>query len=172
MLHEGPAAQRAFPSFTARLDQTVFIVTTVGDRGERAGCLVGFAAQCSISPPRFLALLSVLNRTHQVAESADLLAVHTVARGAQPLAALFAGETGDEVDKFARCSWTPGPGGVPILEECPNWFAGRILSRVRGLGDHTGYLLEPVAVELGDPGEALLGIHDVAGIEAGHPESS
>ena len=33
-----------------------------------------------------------------------------------------------------------GPRGLPILDGCPSWFAGAILSR-HDLGDHEGYLL-------------------------------
>src|SRR4051794_41781759 len=47
------------------LDYPMFIVT-VAAGGERAGCLVGFATQCSINPPRFLVCLSDKNRTFRV----------------------------------------------------------------------------------------------------------
>src|SRR5919106_332536 len=100
----------------------MFIVT-VAAGGERAGCLVGFATQCSIDPPRFLICLSDKNRTFRVARDADLLIVHLVPQEADDLAELFGSETGDEIDKFARCGWSPGPGGAPVLDACGNWFA-------------------------------------------------
>jgi len=127
----------------AELDYPMFIVTAAaGD--ERAGCLVGFATQCSIDPPRFLVCLSDKNRTFRVAQRAETLVVHLVPSDAGALAELFGGSTGDEVDKFARCSWSPGPGGAPVLDECGNWFAGRILERMPA-GDHCAFLLDPVA---------------------------
>ena len=46
------------------------------------------------------------------------------ARRAATLAELFGGETGDEVDKFARCAWHEGPEGVPMLDGCANRFVG------------------------------------------------
>jgi flavin reductase (DIM6/NTAB) family NADH-FMN oxidoreductase RutF len=49
----------------------MFIVTAVGRDGERAGCLVGFATQCSIQPPRFLACISRENRTFDVVTEAE-----------------------------------------------------------------------------------------------------
>jgi len=58
------------------------------------------------------------------------------------LARLFGGETGDERDKFTACDWRRGPGGLPLLDACRSWFAGRILERFV-LGDHTGLFLEP-----------------------------
>ena len=42
----------AFEALMADLDQPSYVVTAA-DGDERAGCLVGFATQCSIEPPRF-----------------------------------------------------------------------------------------------------------------------
>lgn len=163
-----PEAVHAFEHLVGSLDPPVVIVTTVGADGARAGCLVGFTMQCSIHPARYLVGISVLNHTHRVAATAELLAVHLVPRAAAPLAQLFGGETGDEVDKFARCAWTAGPGEVPLLDDCPDRFVGRILDRVPQLGDHTGYVLAPVEAQ-GQAGDHLT-LRAVRQIAAGHPE--
>src|SRR5215218_9524111 len=105
----------------------MFIVTACAD-GERSGCLVGFATQTSIDPGRFLVCLSRSNRTYRVGCAAELLGVHFVPAQEAGLAELFGGETGDEVDKFARCEWRPGPSGTPLLAACPNRFVGRVLA--------------------------------------------
>ncbi len=83
------------------------------------------------------------------------------------MAALFAEETGDEIDKFARCSWTPGPGGVPVLDGL-DWFAGRIVSRTDA-GDHDALVLEPTGEGEATRTDPVLGIEDVGDMEAGHP---
>src|SRR4051812_28760493 len=143
----------------------MFIVTTAaGD--DRAGCLIGFATQASIDPSRFFVCLSDKNRTYRVARGATHLAVHFVPAEREDLAELFGGETGDEVDKFARTGWRPGPSGVPLLDGCANRFVGRILERVT-LGDHVGHLLEPVAVEYGTQGDEFT-FHRARQIEPGH----
>ena len=85
---------------------------------------------------------------------------------AERLAELFGGETGDEVDKFGRCAWHEGPGGVPLLDDCPNRFVGRVLSRVDA-GDHDAFLLEPVAAQHG-AGEDEFTFHRAKRIEPGH----
>ena len=131
----------AVHELVSELDYPMFIVTVAAE-GERAGCLVGFATQCSIDPPRFLVCLSDKNRTFRVARAASVMVVHLVPREAEDLANLFGERTGDEIDKFARCEWSPGPEGAPILSACGNWFAGRILERLPA-GDHHAYLLEP-----------------------------
>lgn len=133
-----------FEAFAVELDYPLFVVT-VANGGERSGCLIGFGGQVSIHPARFLACLSVRNHTYRVAaRGARHLGVHLVPPGARHIAELFGGETGDEVDKFARCAWREGPDGVPLLDDCPDWFVGRVVERL-ALGDHEGFLLEPVA---------------------------
>jgi flavin reductase (DIM6/NTAB) family NADH-FMN oxidoreductase RutF len=135
-------AASAFEQIAARLDYPMLIATTAAG-GERAGCLVGFATQCGIDPPRFLVCISDKNRTHRVLDrGASAIVVHVVPAGAGDLVELFGGETGDEEDKFARAEWNEGPVGIPVLELCRSWFAGRIVDRVV-LGDHVGRVLEP-----------------------------
>jgi flavin reductase (DIM6/NTAB) family NADH-FMN oxidoreductase RutF len=154
----------AFQSLIGRLDYPMFIVTTIG-AGERAGCLLGFSTQTSIDPERFLACISDKNRTYRVAREADTMAVHLVPSERGDLAELFGGETGDDADKFARTGWSDGPGGVPVLDGCPSWFAGRILER-HVLGDHVGHLLEPFGGS--DAGDDWLGFTRAKAIDPGH----
>ena len=155
----------AFDRIAAELDYPVFIVT-LDHGGERSGCLIGFGGQVSIHPPRFLACLSEKNHTYRVAiKGATHLGVHVVPPAARHLAELFGGETGDEVDKFEQCSWSAGAEGVPLLDECPDRIVGRVLERVK-LGDHTGFLLEPVAAT--HDGAGFLTFHDTKSIEPGH----
>jgi flavin reductase (DIM6/NTAB) family NADH-FMN oxidoreductase RutF len=159
-------ATATFNALVGDLDYPMFIVTTSAG-GERAGCLVGFATQTSIDPSRFLVCLSRSNHTYRVARRARTLAVHWVPADAAELAELFGGETGDAVDKFARVAWHPGPGEAPILEDCPSWFAGRILERVDA-GDHVAFLLEPVAAHR-DANADELSFHRARRIAPGHP---
>jgi flavin reductase (DIM6/NTAB) family NADH-FMN oxidoreductase RutF len=142
---------QAFESIAGRIDYPMFVVTAVAGE-ERDGCLVGFATQCSIDPVRFLVCMSDKNRTTRLLEDgpADALVVHLVPEDAGHVVELFGGETGDQTDKFDRVEWTPGPEGIPLLTDCPSWFAGRIVERMR-LGDHIGHVLEPFAGE--DPSD-------------------
>ena len=140
------AAEENFQRLVAQLDYPMFIATVATDE-ERAGCLIGFATQCSIHPPRFLAGHLRQEPHDRVAKGAASMAIHLVPEDASELAELFGGETGDELDKFERYSWRPGPEGVPLLDDCPNRFVGRILERV-DFGDHTGMVLEPVFAEV------------------------
>ncbi len=145
----------------------MFVVTTVSSDGRRAGCLVGFASQLSIHPPRFLAGLSKQNYTFEVATTAQHLAVHVIGRERHDVARLFGSQTGDEVDKFARCNWHSGPHGLPILADSAAWFAGAILERF-DMGDHVGFLIAPATGRAPATLPPLVTFGDVRDLDPGH----
>lgn len=163
-----PLPTEDFDAFIDGLNYPLFVVTA-SDGADRGGCLVGFVTQVSIHPPRLLVCLSEANHTLRVAAGADLLAVHVLGPDDHVSAGLFGGETGDEVDKFARVRWHPGPGGVPLLDELPRRLIGRVAERLP-FGDHVGHVLVPVAEQLEDDGlDDTLTLHDVDDLEPGHP---
>ena len=120
---------QAFDAIVADIETPMYVVTTAAG-AERGGCLVGFASQCSIEPPRFCVWLSKLNHTYHLAQSAATLVVHLLRHGDQDLARRFGSETGDEVDKFTDIAWHAGPGGCPVIPRC-DWFAGTIVDPYR-----------------------------------------
>jgi len=162
-------SETPFDQLAAHVDSPMHIVTTAAD-GEHGGCLVGFATQCSIDPVRFLVCFSTSNRTFRIASRADTLVVHALYEKDHALARLFGEETesDEEVDKFATCDWTPGPGGAPVLDGC-DWFAGHIGDRVE-FGDHVGFMLD--VTDLGRAAriaEPRLGFQGVQDLDAGNP---
>ena len=164
----GYLRRMAIDEILARLDYPMYVVTTVDRAGrQRSGCLVGFLTQCSIDPARFLVCLSIRNQTYRVAQRADVLAVHLIGDDRRDLVELFGSTTGDEVDKFRRCAWRSGPGGVPLLDAASGWFVGTILNRF-DLGDHAGFLVSPGASEIVDERPPLMysAVRDLA---PGHP---
>jgi flavin reductase (DIM6/NTAB) family NADH-FMN oxidoreductase RutF len=160
-----PGADDEVNRWVGEIDYPMYIAT-VAAGGERAGCLVGFATQCSIDPVRFLVCLSDKNRTYRVGRAAAVLALHLVPADAEALVELFGSRTGDDVDKFAQVGWRPGPDGVPLLDDCPNWLAGRVLERVDA-GDHGAWLIEPVAAGASDE-PSQFDFHRAKRFEPGH----
>ena len=150
-----------------RADPPLYVATTAA-AGERAGCVIGFATQASIDPPRFLVGISTENRTWRVAQTATHLAVHLFGRDRIDVISLFGGATGDDVDKFANGAWSEGPGAVPVLDGAVAWFVGRIIERY-DLGDHVGHLLEPVTGGTSTGPDPAVTLADADDIEAGHP---
>jgi flavin reductase (DIM6/NTAB) family NADH-FMN oxidoreductase RutF len=132
----------AFEKLVGLLNYLMFVVSTEAD-GITAGCLVGFASQTSIHPPRFLVGLSKQNHTFRVGAHAAHLAVRVFDREHLDVVELFGTQTGDTINMFDRCSWHRGPAQMPILDDAAAWFVGKILDHF-SLGDHLGHPLEPV----------------------------
>ena len=158
--------EQAFDAIVADVDGPAYVVTTA-TKAVRDGCLVGFASQCSIDPPRFVVWLSKENRTYRIALAAATLVVHLLRQGDHDLAHLFGAQTGDEVDKFEDVEWRPGPDGCPVLSRS-DWFAGSIIDRIE-TGDHVAFVLAPNDGQCERSGTRQLGMHEIGDIEAGHP---
>ena len=155
----------AFQSLVAGMDYPMFVVTaSSGD--ERSGCLVGFATQASIDPPRMMVMISKKNHTYRVAGAAAELVIHFLGAGNLEIAKLFGGETGDDVDKFARCDWRATKGGAPAIEGTRGWVACQVLGRF-DCGDHVAHLVEPVYGESDDRTDQL-GFQAVRSLTPGH----
>jgi flavin reductase (DIM6/NTAB) family NADH-FMN oxidoreductase RutF len=161
--------RKAFDELIARADPAMVILTTVAG-GERSGCLVGFHCQCSIDPPRYAVWISRANHTFVVAAHAHVFGVHFVPAARRDLAELFGGETGDEVDKLARCDWGAGPGGVPLLDGCPDRFVGELVAWLEVDADHACVVMAPVESTVGDRAPRLH-LADVADVDPGHEAS-
>lgn len=140
----------AFGTIAASLDPAMVVVTSAHE-GERAGCLVGFHAQSSIAPERYCVWLSKANHTGRIVRLAPTLAVHFLDAGQRDLAALFGELTGDEVDKFSRCAWEPGPDGVPLLGDVPRRIVARRVAILDEGGDHLCVVTEPVSSSADGP---------------------
>ncbi|MHA7664193.1 flavin reductase family protein [Mycolicibacterium sp. HS_4_1] len=128
----------AFDDFVDLLDYPMFVVTARAD-GRMGGCLVGFATQASIDPPRFLVGLSRQNHTTSIARAATHLAVHVLLREDVPLAELFGGETVRRRDR----------------------------AEIRH-GDHVGHLLVPVTGSAANTGRRPVYFTDVKDLSPGH----
>lgn len=164
--HPGSVAV-AMDAYTRHTDYALHVVTTVSTDGDPSGCVVGFLTQCSIQPPRLLVCLSEVNHTYAAAQDAEAIVLHLIGRNQLGLAALFAEETGDAVDKFSRCEWHPGLTGSPVLAGCPAWLEAVITDRW-SVGDHQALLVRPVAGGSGGDGEVLTLRHSPQ-FHPGHP---
>ena len=162
---EGPADTAAFEQLMASVDPPMYVLTAHDGR-ERSGCLVGFATQVSITPTRFLVMVSKSNHTYGVATATPAVVVHVLRRDDAALAARFGELTGDEVDKFDGLDVGDGPAGAPVLAGV-DWFAGRVLRTV-DLGDHVGLLLAPHDGSAARADEEQFGLRDADGMEPGH----
>ena len=160
---------QAFDRIMANVDPAMVIVTTVSAE-HRSGCLVGFHSQAGMEPDALAVWLSEANHTFRVAATADVFAVHFLRLdhpGDRRLAELFGTTSGDDIDKFTRCEWTPGPDGVPILTGCLSWIVGRKHALLQTSADHACLVLDPI--ECHDGGQfSPLRLSSVQDLEPGH----
>jgi flavin reductase (DIM6/NTAB) family NADH-FMN oxidoreductase RutF len=156
----------------ASIDPPMYVVTARSGDGEPVGCLVGFASQVSIRPPRFAVLISRLNHTFDAAMAAEHLVVHVLRDDDGDLAVRFGGETADDlpdggVDKFEGLPVVDGPGGAPVIETL-DWFGGRVFARF-DCGDHVAVVLDPEDGVARHTDRPAYGLQDALGMEPGHP---
>ena len=157
---------RAFDDLIAAVDPAMAIVTTTsGD--ERAGCLIGFHAQCSITPHRYAVWLSKANHTFRVAVHARHFAVHFLSEDSERLPRLFGTVSGDATDKFGLCAWEPGDGGVPLLTDCPNRFTAERVALLDEGSDHVCLIVSPTAASAHTPFRPLR-LSQVEHLRPGH----
>jgi 5-amino-6-(5-phosphoribosylamino)uracil reductase len=161
---DGPEVD-AFESVVGDLEYPMMIVTA-GAAEQRSGCLVGFAAQCSIDPPRFMVWLSKKNHTYRVATSAEVLTVHFPSGAQFALAERFGSQTGDQVDKFEGLDWHVEANGGVVLDDVARWFVGRITETLDS-GDHVAFMLRPLGGSA-TPWDGQLGFQTAKRITPGH----
>lgn len=159
-------SNEGFGAIMSLLDAPLVVVTAAEAR-EQAGCLVGFHCQSSIEPARYCVWLSKANHTYRVALRSAHLAVHFLTSSDLWLAERFGTLTGDRIDKFAGLPVRPGPGQVPVLQQCPHWLVARRGTLLDEGGDHVCVITEPVAVHDGGPFEPLR-MSQAAHLEPGH----
>jgi flavin reductase (DIM6/NTAB) family NADH-FMN oxidoreductase RutF len=164
-IHDGVVTDGTFDDLMAMLDSPVFVVTTQAD-GHPSGCLVGFATQTSAQPPSFMVGMPLASHTAEVARRSDYLAVHVLPRRQHVLAELFGGQSVEQTDAFAHCSWRGGPMGMPILDDAAAWFVAKTVSRSE-VADHVVYLLDPIAAWAPESSEELLYLSDIDDFEPG-----
>jgi flavin reductase (DIM6/NTAB) family NADH-FMN oxidoreductase RutF len=138
---EGTHRQMDVDLFRAvlRRQATSVVVITAGGPSP-----VGFTAtsftSVSAAPPLVSFNLDRGSSSWPTVEAAEHVAVHLLGRHHEHLARRF---STSGIDRFAGTSWTPGPHGVPLLDDVPAWLVARVVHRVPA-GDHAIVLAEPL----------------------------
>jgi flavin reductase (DIM6/NTAB) family NADH-FMN oxidoreductase RutF len=160
-------AARDLAPFLERVDYPYYVLTVRTSDEEMSGCLAGFVTQCSIDPPNFVACISRLNHTLDVAVRSSAMGLHLLGEHQLDMARLFGEETGDEVDKFAVVDWRIGTTGAPLLADVSVALEGKILGHF-SVGDHEAFLVRALRA-VGGPGSGLLTHRTSPELHPGHP---
>mgnify|MGYP001190347993 CR=1 FL=1 len=120
---------------TGSANSALLVVTTAVD-DVRAGCLVGYHSQASMSPQHYCFWLSKANHTYRVGLLASHFAVHFLTAHDHDLAERFAGSSGQNTDKFADIAVETGEHGVPLVTALPNRMIVERVAILDDGGDH------------------------------------
>ena len=159
-------SDQAFEDLMASLDTAMIVVTTAAE-DERAGCLVGFHAQSSISGQHYSVWLSKANHTYRVSLRATHFAVHFLTSSDLAPAERFGTRSGEDTDKFEGLQTETGDGGVPLIRELPNRM---VLERIATLDDGGDHVCVTTRVVSSHSGGAFspLRLSDCSHLDAGH----
>src|SRR4051812_29232243 len=143
------------------------IVLTTAVENEKAGCLVGFHAQSSITPQDYCVWLSKANHTYRVGLRAKHFAIHFLTEDDLALAERFGTLSGEDTDKFADLDVELDEHGVPILIACPHRLRVERLAVLDDGGDHVCLATRVTSASTGG-GFAPLRVSRAAHLEPGH----
>jgi flavin reductase (DIM6/NTAB) family NADH-FMN oxidoreductase RutF len=122
----------------------VAVVTAPGN--PPAGFTATSFTSVSLDPPLVSFCLANTSSVWPAIVGSDIVAVHVLGRSQEQVARTFAARG---IDRFAaHRDWTPGPGGVPLLDGVLARLVCRVTQRVPA-GDHTIVLAAPVSGEHG-----------------------
>ena len=93
--------------------------------------------------------------------------MHFLGESDRELARHFGTQSEDDVDKFADVGWSPGPGGVPLVDDLPHRLTMRRSMILDDGGDHVCVTGEVLDVDGGDDFVPLR-LSDAADWEPGH----
>ena len=134
---------RLFRDVLGHYPTGVVLVTAISASGEPIGMIVGSFTSVSLDPPLVAYLPTVSSKSYAVLREAETFCINVLSADQEAVCRRFA-SPGD--DKWAGITWTPSPGGAPVLDGAVAWIecttesvteAGDhylVLGRVRDLG--------------------------------------
>ncbi|WP_294219136.1 flavin reductase family protein [uncultured Sphingomonas sp.] len=123
----------------------VTIVTTCDREGRAVGLTANSFNSVSLDPPLVLWSLALNSLNLPAFREAGHWVVHILTAEQRDLSQRFASRG---TDKFAGLDYTPGPGGVPMLDGCAARFVCRAAFEHEG-GDHAIFVGEVVDLSIG-----------------------
>jgi flavin reductase (DIM6/NTAB) family NADH-FMN oxidoreductase RutF/DNA-binding IclR family transcriptional regulator len=110
----------------------IAVITAIADDGLPVAMTVGTFTSVSLDPPLVGFLPAKSSQTFARLRTATGFCVNVLAADQEVLCRAFASSSGD---RFAGVSWSPSPGGSPIIEGCVAWI-DTTLEDVVEVGDH------------------------------------
>lgn len=128
-----PVEPRRLRTVAGRFTTGVVAVTALrGSDGAPAGLAVNSFTSVSLDPPLVLFCVARTSTSWPDVRSADRFCVNILGEGQRDLSARFATSGSD---KFGEASWTPSPGGAPVLDGSIGWIECSVEEEIPA-GDH------------------------------------
>lgn len=162
--------EETFDGLMVSTDAALIVVTTTAEN-ERAGCLVGFHSQSSMSPQQYGFWLSKANHTYQVSLRATHFAIHFLTASDLAMAQRFGARSGEDTDKFRALDIHSTEQGVPLLSALPNRIVVERISMLDDGGDHVGITARVISSETTGP-FAPLRLSHIGDLSAGRDNDS
>ncbi|MCQ3803042.1 MAG: flavin reductase family protein [bacterium] len=162
MKSEGPSSTSAeidsltFRKACGQFMTGVTIVTTIDQKTGPAGLAANSFTSVSLDPPLVLISVDRGANSLRALESSGRYAVHILGAHQEDLCRRFAKSDLSGTEKLEGVSWTPGMGGVPLLDDYLVRFECRVVNAVPG-GDHVIYLAEVERLDFEETEAAALG---------------
>lgn len=134
----------------------VTIVTSIDHETGPAGLAANSFTSVSLEPPLVLISVDRGADSYRALESSGRYAVHILGAHQEDLCRRFARSELSGTDKLRGTSWTPGLGGVPLLDDFLARFQCRVVQAIPG-GDHVIYLGEVEKLDFEDTEQPALG---------------
>src|SRR5688572_9563332 len=124
--------QRELRSVLGTFVTGVTVITTADRDGGLHGCTANSFTSVSLDPPLVLWSQALKARSHAAFRDAERFTVNILAEDQTHISRHFATS---KADKFEGVAWTPGLGGVPIIDNCLAYLECRTDAIYPG-GDH------------------------------------
>lgn len=144
----------SFRQAMARFGAAVSIVTTAGPAG-RCGFTASAVCSLSDSPPTLLVCMNRGSTQNTAFRENGRLCVNTLAAGQEELSALFAGQTGCEMEARFRGPWSERATGAPVLLDALVAFDCRIEQAIDA-GTHSIFLCRVLDIVQSDAQQGLV----------------
>lgn len=147
-----PLGLTAFKQAFRRHAAGVAIITGLTPEGVPVGFTATSLASLSAVPPLATFNLSQQASTWPAIESGERVIIHMLGVRNRAVADIL---SGPNAERFHGDHWSPGPHGLPLINDVTSWMVGRIVERMLV----AGAVIVAVQIEqggLGEPDAALL----------------
>lgn len=142
----------AFKLAFRRLAAGVSVVTALDPEGAPTGFTASSVASLAAVPPLATFNMARNSSAWRAIEQTDRVILHILGARNRAVAETMAGP---HEQRFTGDHWSPGPHGLPLIDDVPSWMLGRIVGRYPV--HHSAVIV--IQIEdgaLGDHDEALL----------------